>query len=89
MIGPTTTNITEPGTPVWQYDRTLKRGEVRQLVHGRAGMDVMMERLVTGADGRVIRRDRIPTKYRPWEDFFIYGPGITPPPGVTIAPPKK
>lgn len=89
MIGPVRKSVKKQGAPVWQYDPTLPRGTVKQLVHGRPGMEVEMRRVVTARDGRVIHNDHLPSSYRPWEDFFLYGPGVTPPKGVTIAPPRK
>jgi len=88
MVGPTVKNVKQPGRANWQFDPSLKRGEVRQLVHGRPGMDVDMRRVVTGANGQVIHNNFLPSRYRPWEDFFIYGPGVTPPKGVNIIPAK-
>ncbi len=89
MIGPVRKSIKKQGAPVWQYDPTLPRGTVKQLVHGRPGMEVEMRRVVTARDGRMLHNDYLPSTYRPWEDFFLYGPGVTPPKGVTIAPPRK
>lgn len=86
MVGPTVTNVIQPGKPAWQFDPNLATGKVSQLVHGRPGMDVSMQRIVTAADGKVLRRDNLPSKYKPWEDFYLYGPGVTPPKGVTIIP---
>lgn len=89
MVGPVSKVVKQQGTPAWQFDKTLKRGEVRQLVHGRPGMDVAMQRVVTTASGKVLHNDNLPSKYRPWEDFYVYGPGVTPPKGVTVVAPKK
>ena len=86
MVGPTVTNRKAAGAPVWQYDPSLKRGQVKQLVYGRPGMDVAMKRIVRTADGRILHNDDLQSKYKPWEDFFLYGPGVTPPKGVTIIP---
>lgn len=77
----------KPGKAVWQYDKTLAKGAVSQIVHGRAGMDVTMYRVVTKADGKATR-EKYFTRYKPWEDFFLYGPGVTPPAGVEIVPPR-
>jgi len=87
MVGPTISNRKAQSIPNWQFDPTLKRGQVRQLVHGRPGMNVSMQRVVTAANGRVIHNDNLPSKYLPWEDFFIYGPGVVPPHGVKIVAP--
>jgi len=88
MIGPKISNVTQPGVPIWQLDPTLEKGTTRQLVHGRAGMDVEMTRVVTGANGKPIHNDKLVSKYKPWEDFYLYGPGVTPPKGVKILPPS-
>ncbi|MBX0326503.1 VanW family protein [Oscillochloris sp. ZM17-4] len=85
--GPYTKNWTQPGAPAWQYDRTLPKGAVRQLVHGRSGVDVNYYRTITFADGTT-RRNTYFTRYTPWEDFYIYGPGVTPPDGAKIIPPR-
>lgn len=87
MEGPTVSNRVEPGKPVWQYDKTMKRGAIEQLVHGRAGMDVTMYRIVTKADGKS-SREKYFTRYYPWEDFYLYGPGVTPPAGVNVIAPR-
>jgi hypothetical protein len=88
MIGPTSKNVKTQGIAAWQFDPTLKRGEVKQLVHGRPGKDVEMQRVVTSANGKLLHRNNLASKYRPWEDFYIYGPGVTPPRGVNIIPAK-
>jgi hypothetical protein len=85
--GPYPKNWTKPGPPAWQFDKTLPKGAVRQLVHGRSGVDVNYYRIITFADGST-RRDTYYTHYTPWEDFFIYGPGVTPPSGVLVIPPN-
>jgi hypothetical protein len=89
MIGPKSKNVKRQGVAAWQFDPTLKRGQVVQLVHGRPGKDVEMQRIVTAGNGKVIHRDNLSSRYRPWEDFYVYGPGVSPPKGVTIVPPKK
>ncbi|GAB4424967.1 MAG: hypothetical protein OHK0015_04460 [Chloroflexi bacterium OHK40] len=86
--GPFERNWTQPGTPIWQFDPALPRGAVRQLVHGRPGVDVTYNRIVAFADGRT-RTDRYFTRYTPWEDFYAYGPGVTPPAGVRVIAPKR
>ncbi|HWQ11347.1 MAG TPA: VanW family protein [Roseiflexaceae bacterium] len=82
--GPRARNIVRPGAPIWQYDPTLPPGTTRQLVHGRPGMDVTLVRTVTLPDGRVLRQETYATRYRPWEDYYRYGPGVTPPPGSRV-----
>jgi hypothetical protein len=87
--GPLTRNVVKPGQPIWQYDPTLPQGAKRQLVHGRPGMDVTLIRTVSGPDGAVLRTDRYVTRYRAWDDYYLYGPGVTPPAGVKIAAAAK
>ena len=86
--GPFIANSKEPGVPVWQYDNSLDYGEVVQMVHGRAGMDVAMYRVITNAQGKV-SREKFSTYYLPWEDFYVYGPGVTPPAGVKVIAPRN
>jgi vancomycin resistance protein YoaR len=86
--GPYTKNWTQPGAPVWQYDPTIPKGAVRQLVHGRPGVDVNYYRTITFADGTT-RRDTYYTHYTPWEDFYLYGPDVTPPDGAEVIPPRS
>lgn len=82
--GPFTKNVVKPSVATWQYDKTLPRGKVTQLVHGRSGMDVNYIRTVKMPDGSVKHYDNLFTHYQPWSDFYTYGPGVTPPPGVTV-----
>lgn len=86
--GPTTRNWRQPGVAVWQLDRQLPAGTVRQMVHGRAGVDVTYTRIITRANGTT-RVEPFFTRYLPWDDFFVYGPGVTPPPGVRVLPPRR
>ena len=82
--GPNVRNVRQPGVAVWQYDPTLPAGRTRQLVHGRSGMDVSLTRVVKMPDGNVVRQDSFNTHYRPWEDYYVYGPGVRPPAGVKV-----
>jgi hypothetical protein len=86
--GPFTKNWTQPGADVWQYDPTLPAGAVRQMVHGRPGVDVTYNRVITQADGRT-RVDPYITRYTPWDDFFVYGPGVSPPKGARVIAPRQ
>ncbi len=75
--GPYTSNYKAPGAAIWEYDPKLAYGEVRQLVHGRGGMDVTYTRYITWPNGAT-RSNTYSTNYQPWEDFYLYGPGVTP-----------
>lgn len=81
--GPYTRNWRKPGTPIWEYDAKKPRGYISQLVHGRSGVDVTYHRLITWSDG-TITRDTYYTSYQPWEDYYVFGPGVTPPAGVRV-----
>jgi hypothetical protein len=86
--GPFTRNVVQPGGATWQFDQALPAGAKRQLVHGRAGMDVNYIRTVKLPDGSVKHYDNFYTHYRPWNDFYTYGPGVTPPAGVQVIDPR-
>ncbi len=86
--GPVIRNKVEPGIASWQYDPTLGQGQTSQLVHGRPGMDVNYIRTVTAADGTILHNNNFYTHYAPWNDFYTYGPGVTPPAGVNIVAPR-
>lgn len=73
--GPYIKNVVKPGPAVWQYDRTLKPGEVKQLVHGRNGMEVNYIRTVRMPNGSLKHYNNFYTKYKPWEDYYLYGQG--------------
>jgi vancomycin resistance protein YoaR len=82
--GPFVTNVTKPGSAIWQYDATIARGTTRQLVVGRGGMNVSYMRKVFAADGNLLHDDTFHTKYAPWYDYVLYGPGVVPPAGVRL-----
>ena len=86
--GPFTKNVVKPSVATWQYDKELPRGVVKQLVHGRSGMDVNYIRTVKMPDGSVKHYDNYYTHYQPWNDFFTYGPGVKPPAGVNVIDPR-
>jgi hypothetical protein len=86
--GPFTKNIVKPGGATWQYDKELPAGGKRQLVHGRPGMDVNYIRTVKMPDGTIKHADNYYTHYQPWNDFYTYGAGVTPPAGVTVIDPR-
>jgi hypothetical protein len=86
--GPITRNVVRPGVATWQFDKQLPNGAKRQLVHGRSGMDVNYIRTVKMPDGSVKHYDNWYTHYRPWDDFYTYGPGVKPPAGVNVIDPR-
>jgi hypothetical protein len=86
--GPFTKNVVQPGQATWQYDRNLPNGRTTQLVHGRPGMDVSLLRTVTMPDGSVKHNDTFFTRYRPWNDFYTYGAGVSPPASAQVIDPR-
>ena len=86
--GPFTKNVTQPGIATWQFDKELPAGVKKQLVHGRPGMDVNYIRTVKMPDGSVKHYDNYYTHYRPWDNFYTYGAGVTPPAGVHVLDPR-
>jgi VanW like protein len=86
--GPITRNVVRPGVATWQYDKQLGAGVKRQMVHGRSGMDVTYIRTVKMPDGTIKHYDNWYTHYQPWDDFFTYGAGVSPPAGVHVIDPR-
>ena len=86
--GPFTKNVVQPGKATWQYDKELRAGQVKQLVHGRPGMQVNLIRTVTLPDGSVKHYDNFFTRYQPWNDFYTYGAGVQPPAGAQVIDPR-
>jgi hypothetical protein len=39
-------------------------------------------------DGTVKHYDNYYTHYRPWDNFYTYGAGVTPPAGVNVLDPR-
>jgi hypothetical protein len=86
--GPNVRNVVQPGVATWQFDRELPVGAKRQMVHGRPGMDINLLRKVTMPDGSILHDDNWFTHYQPWDDFYTYGPGVTPPGGARVIDPR-
>ena len=85
--GPFVKNKVNPSRPIWQYDPTIPAGTVRQLVHGRPGMDVNYIRTVTLPNGTIKHYDDVATHYDAWADFYAYGAGAKLPKSATVAAP--
>jgi len=86
--GPFRKNVVQPGEATWQYDRELRAGQTKQLVHGRPGMEVNFIRTVKMPDGSMKHYDNFYTRYQPWNDFYTYGTGVQPPAGVRVIDPR-
>jgi hypothetical protein len=79
MLGPSIMDGQAPGQPIWQTDATLAADEVKQLMRGSEGMNVRMERRVSGADGVILYQDIFESEYEPGQDIFLHGENVTPP----------
>lgn len=81
MIGkPVITNVRKPEEPIYEENKSLPAGKIKQVDWAKDGMDVVVTRRVTFDDGTV-KEDRITSKYRPWRAVYQYGPGTAIPAG--------
>ena len=75
MIGkPVITNVREPEGPIYEENKSLPTGKIKQVDWAKNGSDVVVSRRVTFNDGRV-KDDKFVSKYRPWRAVYQYGPG--------------
>ena len=84
MAPPEVTNEQPAPDPVYQEDKALAQGVIKQVDWAKKGLDVLVKRIVRTADGRE-RVDKFVSKYRPWQAVYLYGPG-TPLPTPTPIP---
>ncbi len=93
----TVTNVIPHPPDLYEEDAELPAGEIKQVDWSADGADVLVERVVRGPDGEVLREDRFFSHYLPWQAVFHYGPGTegmppppegeaTPEPGATPDP---
>jgi vancomycin resistance protein YoaR len=73
------TNKEEPPKPLYEENKNLKKGEIRQVDWSVEGADVTVTRTVT-RNGEVIHQDVFVTHYAPWRAVYEYGPGTKIPP---------
>ena len=71
---PVIRNVVEHGETVWEENAELAAGQVVQVDWAADGMDVVVKRTVTLADGTV-REEDLRTHYQPWRAVCQYGPG--------------
>ncbi len=75
MIGnPVITNVRKPEAPIYEENKSLPTGKIKQVDWAKDGKDVVVSRRVTFNDGRV-KDDKFVSKYRPWRSVYQYGPG--------------
>ncbi len=86
MAPPEATNPQPAPAPIYQEDKTLAPGVIKQVDWAKSGMDVTVKRIVRAEDGRE-RVDKFVSRYRPWQAVFLYGPGTALPPEAAGATP--
>ncbi|MCX7669954.1 MAG: G5 domain-containing protein, partial [Anaerolineae bacterium] len=79
-------NVRPPEPPLYQEDRTLPQGTIKQVEWAKDGQDVVVRRTIRTGDGKV-SEDRFVSKYQPWRAVFLYGPDTPLPAGAVIGPP--
>lgn len=79
---PIISNASAAPQPLYQEDTKLATGVIKQVDWAKDGMDVIIKRTITTADGSV-KEDRVVSRYRPWRAVYLYGPGTELPPGAT------
>ncbi len=82
MAPPEVTNARPAPAPVYQEDKTLAPGVIKQVDWAKSGMDVTVKRIVRAEDGKE-RVDKFVSRYRPWQAIYLYGPGTALPPEAT------
>ena len=71
---PVITNVKDSPAPLYQLDKTLGAGVVKQVDWAVKGLDALVVRKVTDPDGKV-REDKFVSHYQPWRAIYMYGPG--------------
>ncbi len=84
MIAPAIQAEYAPGATYWRYDPELPPDATEQAVSPRNGMEVVMGRVVTTADGKTLHRDSFFTQYDAVAGEIRYGANVTPPEGAVI-----
>ena len=67
-------NRKDPPDPIYEENKDLPKGTVKQVDWEVEGADVIVYRTVT-LNGEVIIYDEFKTHYEPWADVYQYGPG--------------
>lgn len=83
---PVISNVQVPEPPLYQEDRSLPHGTIKQVEWEKNGQDVVVTRTIRTGDGKV-SEDRFVSKYQPWRAVFLYGPGARLPADAIIGPP--
>ena len=72
MEGPIEENVVPHGPPIYEEDPTLPKGTTKQVEWARDGVDVTIYRIIK-QDGKVIKREKFFSRYKPWCDVFKVG----------------
>jgi vancomycin resistance protein YoaR len=69
---PEITNVVKHGPPIYEEDPDLPDGFIKQVDWANDGMEVSVTRVVKEGD-KVIHRDEIFSRYRPWQAVYKVG----------------
>ena len=76
MEGPVVTDVIEHGDPVYKEDASLAPGEIKQVEWATNGLTSVITRVIRDAStGEVIQREEFKSKFRPWNEVYLVGPG--------------
>ena len=81
MVGPKISNKRPAPPPLYQEDKSLPKGTIKQVDWAKEGQDVVVIRKIRTPDGAV-SEEKFESHYQPWRAVFLYGPGTTLPPGA-------
>lgn len=84
VLAPKVYGHVQPGAARWMYDPELEPDAIVQTVAPRYGMQALLERIVTAADGTLLRHDEFFTQYDAVTEEIRYGRDVVPPEGVEI-----
>lgn len=84
MVRQPATNVQPAPPALYQEDKKLAQGQIKQVDWAVKGMDVVIKRIIRYADGNV-KEENIVSKYRPWRAIYLYGPGTSVPGSKTSA----
>jgi vancomycin resistance protein YoaR len=82
MVGPQISNKRPAPPPVYQEDKSLPQGTIKQVDWAKEGQDVVVIRKIRTAE-RAVSEEKFESHYQPWRAVFLYGPGTALPPGAT------
>lgn len=81
MVGPKISNKRPAPPPLYQEDKSLPKGTIKQVDWAKEGQDAVVIRKIRTADGAV-SEEKFESHYEPWRAVFLYSPGTTLPPGA-------